>query len=229
MQKQPLNIPLSLSNLQASRSDNEVKSFLSPHSSDHWLDRRQQVLHWDLTVTALLIEAVLPGHVGVCCFGGGENIQRKKGFIHFLQIITVLFVNTSFNYLLLLKRFTHSSDTHDDIAQRDFDFEYWTILKDFECCKKRIFEEFWFGTKLFVLLRCHMHRQWKDAFTAQIRQKERSFISSHVRDVNDNSKLGEPANQFALASKLIDSSASWLTLTPHMTAATQHARPRSVH
>lgn len=48
--------------------------------------------------------------------------------------------------------------------------------------------------------------------------------SNHVRDENDESKNGEPANQFALASSPIDSSASWLTLTPHMTAGTQHTR-----
>lgn len=40
----------------------------SPDRSDDRLDGRQQVLHGDVTVTALLIEPVLSArHVGVCC------------------------------------------------------------------------------------------------------------------------------------------------------------------
>lgn len=40
---------------------------VSPDGSDDGLDRGQQVLHGNLTLTALLIEGVLPRHVGVCC------------------------------------------------------------------------------------------------------------------------------------------------------------------
>lgn len=74
--------------------DREAKSVLSPDRSDHGLDRRQQVVHRDLAGTALLVEAVLPSHVGVRCFGGG--IKNKRDYIHAFQIITVVVINTSY-------------------------------------------------------------------------------------------------------------------------------------
>lgn len=50
--------------------------FASPDSSNDRLDGGQQVLHWDIAVTALLIEAVLPGRIGVRC--SGERIQQRS-------------------------------------------------------------------------------------------------------------------------------------------------------
>ena len=68
------------------RDGRGLLSFASPDSSNDTLDWGQQVLHRDLTVTAPLVKAVVPGHVGVCCFGERRLLWDRDSDIRCFHI-----------------------------------------------------------------------------------------------------------------------------------------------
>lgn len=64
----------------------------SPDSSNDRLDRGQQVLYGDLTVAALVVKAVVAGHVGVCCsreMQGKANKTKHKHLATQIQRETI--------------------------------------------------------------------------------------------------------------------------------------------